>query len=198
MATWNLQIGYWQILIPTFMLSTGFSIIFPVMSVATLSCVERERMGYAASIYSMTRNTGSAVGISIVSTMLVSGQQIHQSRLAEHFSIFDAWRLGIAPQRMPGAPHFLALPDQLSGRNRDSRWFTAKSSSSPRCSRSTISTGCCSRSGDRDAAPAPPVDVAKQQSRPPPKRRRPSVGTLADSEKLASVTRNVYKTYYWW
>jgi len=116
MATWNLQIGYWQILIPTFMLSTGFSIIFPVMSVATLSCVERERMGYAASLYSMTRNTGSAVGISIVSTMLVSGQQIHQSRLAEHFSIFDAWRLGIAPQRMPGAPHFLALPDQLSGR----------------------------------------------------------------------------------
>ena len=116
MATWNLQIGYWQILIPTFMLSTGFSIIFPVMSVATLSCVERERMGYAASLYSMTRNTGSAIGISIVSTMLVSGQQIHQSRLAEHFSIFDAWRLGVAPQRMPGSPHFLALPDQLSGR----------------------------------------------------------------------------------
>jgi DHA2 family multidrug resistance protein len=116
MATWNLQIGYWEILIPTFMLSTGFSVIFPVMSVATLSCVERERMGYAASLYSMTRNTGSAVGISIVSTMLVSGQQIHQSRLVEHFSIFDAWRMGIATPRMPGAPHFLALPDQLSGR----------------------------------------------------------------------------------
>ena len=115
MATWNLQIGYWQILIPTFMLSTGFSFIFPVMSVATLSCVERERMGYAASIYSMTRNTGSAIGVSIVSTMLISGQQIHQSRLAEHFSIFDAWRLGIASPRMPGSPHFLPFPDQLSG-----------------------------------------------------------------------------------
>ncbi len=115
MATWNLQIGYWQILIPSFMLSTGFSFIFPIMSVATLSCVERERMGYAASIYSMTRNVGSAVGVSIVSTMLISGQQIHQSRLAEHFTIFDAWRLGIASRRMPGSPRFLPLPYQMSG-----------------------------------------------------------------------------------
>ncbi len=115
MATWNLQIGYWQILIPSFMLSTGFSFIFPIMSVATLSCVERERMGYAASIYSMTRNVGSAVGVSIVSTILISGQQIHQSRLTEHFTIFDAWRLGIASRRMPGSPRFLPLPYQMSG-----------------------------------------------------------------------------------
>ena len=116
MAHWNLQIGYWEILTPTFMLSTGFSVIFPVLSAATLSCVERERMGYAASLYSMVRNIGSAVGISVVSTMLVSGEQIHQSRLAEHFSVFEAWRLPSAPLRMPGAPHFLALPDQLAGR----------------------------------------------------------------------------------
>jgi DHA2 family multidrug resistance protein len=116
MAHWNLQIGYWQILTPTFMLSTGFSFIFPVLSAATLSCVERERMGYAASLYSMVRNVGSAIGISVVSTMLVSGEQIHQSRLAEHFSVFEAWRLPSAPARMPGAPHFLALPDQLAGR----------------------------------------------------------------------------------
>ncbi|HEY2104402.1 MAG TPA: DHA2 family efflux MFS transporter permease subunit [Candidatus Binataceae bacterium] len=115
MAHWNLQIGYWQILTPTFMLSTGFSFIFPVLSAATLACVERERMGYAASLYSMVRNVGSAIGISVVSTMLVSGEQIHQSRLAEHFSVFEAWRLPAAPLRMPGARHFLALPDQLVG-----------------------------------------------------------------------------------
>ncbi len=116
MAHWNLQIGYWQILIPTFMLSTGFSFIFPSLSAATLRCVERERMGFAASLYSMVRNVGSAIGVSVVSTMLVNGEQIHQSRLTEHFSVFEAWRLPMAPLRMPGAPHFLALPDQLAGR----------------------------------------------------------------------------------
>jgi len=115
MSHWNLQVGYWQILTPTFMLSTGFSFIFPVLSAATLACVERDRMGYAASLYSMVRNVGSAVGISVVSTMLVNGEQIHQSRLAEHFSVFEAWRLPAMSARMPGGPHFLSLPDQLAG-----------------------------------------------------------------------------------
>jgi DHA2 family multidrug resistance protein len=107
MATWNLQIGYWQVVIPTVMFGFGFSTIFPPLAAATLSCVERERMGYAASLFSMIRNTGASMGISMMTSMLVSHQQIHQSYLAEHFSVFDAWRMQMAPQRMPGAPHLL-------------------------------------------------------------------------------------------
>jgi hypothetical protein len=61
----------------------------------------------------MIRNAGASLGISLMTAILVSHQQIHQSQLAEHFSIFDAWRMQIAPPRMPGAPHFLG---QLAGR----------------------------------------------------------------------------------
>jgi DHA2 family multidrug resistance protein len=68
-------------------------------------------MGYAASLFSMIRNTGAAVGVSGLTTMLVRHQQIHQSHLIEHFSLFDAWRMGMAPARMPGAP----LMHHLSG-----------------------------------------------------------------------------------
>jgi DHA2 family multidrug resistance protein len=113
MATWNLQVDYWQVLWPTIMVSTGFSLIFPPLSAATLSCVSRERMGYAASLFSMIRNTGAAMGISVMSTMLVRNEQTHQSYLTEHFSVFDAWRMGMAPHRMPGAPHLLA-PGQMA------------------------------------------------------------------------------------
>jgi len=113
MATWNLSVDYWQVLWPTIMMSAGFSIIFPPLSAATLACVQRERMGFAASLFSMIRNTGAAMGISIMSTMLVRNEQTHQSYLAEHFSVFDAWRMGTAPRRMPGAPHFLA-PDHIA------------------------------------------------------------------------------------
>jgi DHA2 family multidrug resistance protein len=112
MAHWTLQVGYWQVLWPTVMFAAGFSSIFPPLAAATLSCVERERMGYAASLFSMIRNTGAAVGISGLTAMLVSHQQIHQSYLVEHFSVFDAWRLGIAPGRMPGG-HLHLLPGQL-------------------------------------------------------------------------------------
>jgi MFS transporter, DHA2 family, multidrug resistance protein len=114
MATWNLSVDYWQVLWPTILISAGFSIIFPPLSAATLSCVARERMGYAASLFSMIRNTGAAMGISIMSTMLVRNEQTHQSYLAEHFSVFDAWRLGLAPGRMPGSPHFLS-PQGMAG-----------------------------------------------------------------------------------
>ena len=67
--------------------------IFPTLSATTLSCVARERIGYAASLYNMMRNTGAAIGIAYMTTMLVDHEQIHQSRLVEHFSIFDAWKL---------------------------------------------------------------------------------------------------------
>ena len=117
MATWNLQVDYWHVLWPTILISTGFSFIFPPLSAATLSCVSRERMGYAASLFSMIRNTGAAVGISVMTTMLARNQQTHQSYLTEHFSVFDAWRLGEAPQRMPGGPHFLGPNHTVLGKH---------------------------------------------------------------------------------
>jgi hypothetical protein len=49
-----------------------------------------------------------------MSTMLVRNEQTHQSYLSGHFSIFDAWRMGMAPRRMPGAPHFLS-PQHMAG-----------------------------------------------------------------------------------
>jgi DHA2 family multidrug resistance protein len=79
------------------------------MSAATLACVDRERMGYAASLYAMMRNTGSAIGISLVTNLLNSHQQIHQSYLAEHVTIFDAWKLDHAGSHMPGAPQMHLL-----------------------------------------------------------------------------------------
>ncbi len=115
MAHWNLQIGYWQIVWAPIMMSGGFALFFPPLSAATLSCVQRERMGYAASLFGMIRNTGAAVGVSVMSTMLINHQQLHQSYLGEHLSIFDAWRMSAMSGRMPGSPRFLSLPEQLSG-----------------------------------------------------------------------------------
>jgi DHA2 family multidrug resistance protein len=63
-------------------------------------------MGYASSLFNMMRNTGAAIGISFLTSLFINAQQLHQSRLAEHFSIFDAWRLSEQAPRMPGAPAF--------------------------------------------------------------------------------------------
>jgi len=89
--------------------------IFPTLSATTLSCVSRERVGYAASLYNMMRNTGAAIGISYMTTVLVNHEQTHQSYLVAHFTVFDAWKMSDAPRLIPGARSFDYMPQMLTG-----------------------------------------------------------------------------------
>ncbi len=114
-AAFNLQVSTWAIVWPNTVMGFGFGMIFPPSSAAALACVPHERMGYAASLYNMMRNTGAAVGIAWMTNMLISRQQTHQSRLVEHFSIFEAWRLGDSGWHPAGAPTFGYLPQIITG-----------------------------------------------------------------------------------
>ncbi len=115
MSGWNLQVAMWDVVWPGVVMGLGMGLIFPTLSAATLSCVNRERTGYAASLYNVMRNAGAAVGISYITTMLVNHEQIHQTYLVEHFSVFDAWKLSNAGPRMAGAPSFHYLPQIVTG-----------------------------------------------------------------------------------
>jgi len=114
-SRFNLQVGMWEIIWPMIVMGLGFGMIFPPSSAAAISCVSRERMGYAASLYNMMRNTGAAIGIAWMTNMLISQQQIHQSHLVEHFSVFDAWRLTNNGPRLPSAPAFNYAPQIITG-----------------------------------------------------------------------------------
>jgi MFS transporter, DHA2 family, multidrug resistance protein len=121
MSGMNLQVSMLAVLKRNVLMSFGFGMIFPNTSAAALSCVSRERIGYAASLYNMLRNTGAAIGIAFMTNSLISREQVHQSYLVEHFSIFDVWRLGktmrpaggqafaYLPQMTQASPHGLAL-----------------------------------------------------------------------------------------
>jgi MFS transporter, DHA2 family, multidrug resistance protein len=106
MGHWNLTVGSWALAVPIILSGAGSGFIFPTLSATTLACVRKERMGYAASLYNMMRNTGSAIGISIVTNMLNSREQIHQTYLVQHFSVFDAWHMSAQGAQMPGASTF--------------------------------------------------------------------------------------------
>src|SRR5260370_6984867 len=55
---------------------------------------------------------GGSVGTSVLTTLLVRRQQVVQSNLVDHISVFDAWRLSNAAARLPGA-HTFNLANQL-------------------------------------------------------------------------------------
>jgi DHA2 family multidrug resistance protein len=115
MSRWNLEIGVWQMVWNNVVLGLGFGMSFPILSAAALSTVERERMGYAASLFNMLQQQGRAIGIAWMTNMVVRNQQIHQAHLVEHLSVFDAWKLGNFGARLPGSPAFHYLPQIITG-----------------------------------------------------------------------------------
>ena len=115
MSHWNLQVSMWVVIWPSIVMGLGMGMIFPTLSATTLSCVKRERIGYAASLYNLTRNAGAAIGISYMTTALVNHEQTHQSYLVEHFSVFDAWKMSAAGAHTPGAIPFHYLPQMITG-----------------------------------------------------------------------------------
>jgi len=115
MSGMNLQVSMWIVVSRCFIMFSGCGMIFPNTSAAALSCVAPERIGYASSLYNMLRNTGAAIGIAFMTNTLVSHEQIHQSRLVEHLSIFDAWKLSTIAPALPGSPRFDYLGQITSG-----------------------------------------------------------------------------------
>ncbi|MBV8453754.1 MAG: DHA2 family efflux MFS transporter permease subunit [Deltaproteobacteria bacterium] len=115
MSRWNLEVSIWQMIWTSVVMGLGFGMSFPILSAAALSTVERERMGYATSLFNMLQQQGRAIGIAYMTNVLVRNQQIHQARLVEHFSIFDAWRLSNFSAHLPGSPMFHYLPQIILG-----------------------------------------------------------------------------------
>jgi DHA2 family multidrug resistance protein len=115
MAGWNTQVSTWTVTWPSLVMGVGMGMIFPTLSATTLSCVSRERVGYAASLYNMMRNTGAAIGISYMTTVLVNHEQTHQSYLVEHFTVFNAWKMSNAANHAPGARSFDYAHQILTG-----------------------------------------------------------------------------------
>jgi MFS transporter, DHA2 family, multidrug resistance protein len=100
---------------PTVVQGIGMGLVFPNLSAAALGSIPREQIGYAASLYSMTRNLGGSIGTSVLTTLMVRREQIQQSRLTEHVSVFDAWHLGQRAAAMPGGRSFNYMNEMVTG-----------------------------------------------------------------------------------
>jgi DHA2 family multidrug resistance protein len=90
MTQWTSDVPQWDIIIAGIVQGVGVGLVFvPVSTVAysTLPMVARTE---AAGIYSLTRNIGSSVGISIMMALLARGTQINHAELASRLTPFDA------------------------------------------------------------------------------------------------------------
>ena len=108
MAGLNLQSDTFRIVWPTVLQGIGTGLVFPGLSAAALSAMPRQQMGYAASLYAVTRNLGAAIGTSYLTTLLIHREQVRQSYLVEHVSVFNLTRIPAVGAGQADLAHQLA------------------------------------------------------------------------------------------
>ena len=101
-------IRHLAIIWPTIMQGVGTGLVFPGLSAAALASMHRQKMRRAASLYSVTRNLGAAVGTSYLTTLLIRRQQVNQSHLTERVSAFTSIEDAGARRNEHGADQMLS------------------------------------------------------------------------------------------
>jgi len=86
MTHYSLDVTQMNIIWPAFMQGIGLGLVFVPISTVAYATLDRHRMAEAAGLYSLVRTIGSAVGISIVTTLLAHQSQILWNELGVHVS----------------------------------------------------------------------------------------------------------------
>ena len=84
MTGFSLQMGTWPFITTGVLQGFGLGFVFTPLSVVTFSTLPRNVITQGTAIFSLMRNVGGSVGISIVEALLVQNTQVVHSRLAEH------------------------------------------------------------------------------------------------------------------
>ena len=111
------QMSHWSADVPAHMIvmtgvtqGLGLGLVFVPISTVAYSTLPMSARTEAAGIFSLMRNIGSSVGISIVMTLLSRGTQINHAELAERVSAFDPAAAHLAAtMHLPQAASLAAL-----------------------------------------------------------------------------------------
>jgi DHA2 family multidrug resistance protein len=106
MSRFSLDVTPWLIIKTGVIQGFGLGLIFVPLSTITFSTLAPRFRGEATAMFSLLRNIGSSIGISIVIALLSRNTQINHATLAEHVTPFnplmqapllpDAWSPGSA------------------------------------------------------------------------------------------------------
>src|SRR3954470_18908791 len=86
MTYYSLDVTQLNIIWPAFLQGIGLGLVFVPLSTVAYATLDSRRMAEAAGLYSLVRTIGSAVGISIVTTLLAHQSQILWNELGAYVS----------------------------------------------------------------------------------------------------------------
>lgn len=107
------QMDAWPVIRSGVIQGLGLGLVFVPLSTIAFSTLEPRFRADATSLFSLVRNIGSSIGISIVSAALVRNVQINHMELSALISPFNPLLSGASPAALAGNPAALAQIDLL-------------------------------------------------------------------------------------
>jgi len=89
MSRFNLDVGEQAILVTGAIQGFGMGLIFSPLSAMTFSTLMPQLRTDGAAVFSLMRNIGSSIGVSVMTALLSQGRQLHRSHLVEHVTPFS-------------------------------------------------------------------------------------------------------------
>ena len=89
MTSWTPDVSSWSIVSTGIIQGLGVGFVFVPLTVAAFATLPGELRTQAAGIYSLMRNLGSSIGISVTSALLLSKTQANHATIAAHITPFD-------------------------------------------------------------------------------------------------------------
>ncbi|MBP2300737.1 DHA2 family efflux MFS transporter permease subunit [Azospirillum picis] len=105
MTGWTPDVSQWTIIEIGFVQGAGLGFLFVPLTTVTFSTLAPERRGDGTGLYNLSRNIGSAVGISIVAALLTRNTQVNHAEIVTHVTPFN---------RLFDAPSARAIFDPLT------------------------------------------------------------------------------------
>jgi MFS transporter, DHA2 family, multidrug resistance protein len=90
MGNLTLDVTGTHFVLPNVMQGVAMGLIFVPLTTVAMGTLSNEQIGNATGIFSLVRNIGAGVGISLVTTSISRNAQTHQTTLAAHFTPYDS------------------------------------------------------------------------------------------------------------
>jgi DHA2 family multidrug resistance protein len=89
MSHFNLDVDERAIIVTGAIQGFGMGLIFSPLSAMTFSTLAPQLRTDGAAVFSLMRNIGSSIGVSVMTALLSQGRQTHRSHLVEHVTPFS-------------------------------------------------------------------------------------------------------------
>jgi DHA2 family multidrug resistance protein len=114
MTRFNLQMDISTVVWSGLAQGVGTGMVYVPLASAAFATLRPALRNEGAAFFSLSRNLGSSIGISIVETLLTRNTQIAHSQLAEHVSPFNAVMRAQAPSGALSAHGLAAMNGQVT------------------------------------------------------------------------------------